>query len=166
VRGGDLARQGHHQRQRVLGGGEGGGLCSIEHQDALGSGGVEVDVVHADAGPRDRLQFPGLVEHLGGGLHAGADDHGVVVADRRGKFVFLQADLRVELHPGLLQEFKTFFGELVGDEDAHFREVLRGLIGVNRGKRQIVGRGAGSSKTRPNRATERATRSAPQSPLE
>ena len=53
---GDVARQGEHQRDRVLGRAERVAGRRVHHDDAQPRGGVLVDVVGADAGPHDRLQ--------------------------------------------------------------------------------------------------------------
>ena len=60
----DLAGQRHHQRQRVLGGRKRGRLGGVEHEDALGGGGFEVDVVHAHARAGDRLELVRVLQDL------------------------------------------------------------------------------------------------------
>ena len=93
---GDFAGQRHHQRQGVLGGRERGGLGGVHHQDALGGGGFEIDVVHAHAGPGDGLELAGVVQNFGGDFRARADDQRIVFADDRGQFVFLEPDFDVK----------------------------------------------------------------------
>ena len=52
----DLARQRHHQRDGVLGGGDGIAEGRVHDDDALGGRGLDVDVVDADAGAADHLE--------------------------------------------------------------------------------------------------------------
>ena len=51
----DLAGQRHHQRERMLGRGDGIAEGRVHDDDALGGGGLDVDVVDADAGAADHL---------------------------------------------------------------------------------------------------------------
>ena len=53
----DLAGERHHQRERVLGGGDGIAEGRVHDDDALGGGGLDVDVVDADAGAADHLEL-------------------------------------------------------------------------------------------------------------
>jgi hypothetical protein len=52
----DVARLGQQQSHGVLGSTDGVGLGSIDHQDAGGGGGLQIDVVDPDAGPTDHPQ--------------------------------------------------------------------------------------------------------------
>ena len=61
---GDVAREGQHQRERVLGGAERVAGRRVHHHDAQPRGGVFVDVVGADAGPHDRLELLIAVQRL------------------------------------------------------------------------------------------------------
>ena len=62
---GDLARGGQQQRHRVLGGAVDVRRRRVDHQHAARGGGVDVDVVQADAGARDDLELGRGGEHLG-----------------------------------------------------------------------------------------------------
>ena len=53
VGGGDVAGEGEHQADGVLGGGDGDGGGGVDDDDAAGGGRVDVDVVDADAGAAD-----------------------------------------------------------------------------------------------------------------
>ena len=55
VGGGDLAGQGEHHGDGVLGGGDRVAERRVHHHDARGGGGRDVDVVDADAGAADDL---------------------------------------------------------------------------------------------------------------
>src|SRR3546814_5944563 len=90
VRGGDLARQREHQRDGVLGGGDGVAVGRVHHHDAAPGGGGNVDVVYADAGAADDLQPVGGSDDLRGHLRRGADGEAVVLADDGFQLVRLQ----------------------------------------------------------------------------
>ena len=78
----DLAGQRQHQRDGVLGGGDGIAEGRVHHDDALGGGGRDVDIVDADAGAADHLQVLGRCEDLRRHLGGRADGEAVEVADR------------------------------------------------------------------------------------
>ncbi len=73
VGGGDLAGRGQQQGQGVLGGAVDVGGRRVDHQHPAGGRGVDVDVVQADAGAGDDLEFgrrgDDLGVHRGGGAH-------------------------------------------------------------------------------------------------
>ena len=100
---GDLARQRHHQREGVLGSGDGVAEGRVHDDDALGGGGLGVDVVDADAGAPDHLQVGGsgddLLRHLGGG----ADGQAIVGVDDLLQLVLGKADLDVGVSPRSLK---------------------------------------------------------------
>ena len=75
--GGDLARGGQHQRERVLGGAVDVRRRRVDHQHAAGGGGVDVDVVQADTCARDDLQLGRGGQHLGVDGGRGADQQRV-----------------------------------------------------------------------------------------
>jgi hypothetical protein len=77
-----------------------------------------VDVVDADAGAADDLQFRGPLEQLGGDLGGGADGQSVIVADDLGELVLVETRLDVDLDPALLEDGDGGGGKLVGDENA------------------------------------------------
>ena len=116
---GNFTGQAHHQSQRMLRGGKGRCGGGVEHENALGGRGIQIDVVHAHPGPRDGFQNPGILQHLGGDFRAGANHQRIVLPDNRRQFVFLQPDLGVEGMPGLLKKIQSLFRQLVSHENAH-----------------------------------------------
>ena len=68
----DAARHGEHQRQGVLGHGDGVAAGRVHHQHAGFGGGVQIDVIHAHAGAPDHAQFGRLFQHRGVHLHGAA----------------------------------------------------------------------------------------------
>ncbi len=68
---GDLAGEGEHHGDRVLGGGDRVAVRRVHHHDAARGGGAHVDVVDADAGAADHLEvgrrLQQFARHLGGG---------------------------------------------------------------------------------------------------
>ena len=54
---GDLAGERHHQRDRMLGGGDGIAEGRVHDDDAARGGGRDVDIVDADAGAADDLEL-------------------------------------------------------------------------------------------------------------
>ena len=74
-------RHGQQQRHGVLGDADGVSAGSVHDQHALARGGVEVDVVDADAGASDHEQTRGAIEKLGRHLRRAAHQQGVGVAD-------------------------------------------------------------------------------------
>ena len=70
----DVASHSQHQRQGVLGHGNGIGAGSVHHRDAFAGGGIQVNVVHAHAGAPDDPQLVGMLQELGVHLHRRADD--------------------------------------------------------------------------------------------
>ena len=79
---GHVAGLGQQQRHRVLGGREDVRLRGVDHHHAAVGGGLDVDVVEADAGPADDDEVGAGGEHLGGDVGGGADDQGVGALDR------------------------------------------------------------------------------------
>src|SRR5204862_6081275 len=69
---GDVAGQGHHHGDGVLGGGDGVAAGRVHDDDAAARGGGHVDVVHADAGADDGLELARLLQQVGGDLGAAA----------------------------------------------------------------------------------------------
>ena len=81
MRGADVAREGEHQREGVLGGGNGVSGRGVHHDDSVVGGGIAVDVVHADSGAADGFEVLRGGEDFGSDLGFRADDKAVVVAD-------------------------------------------------------------------------------------
>src|SRR5581483_9957302 len=108
----------HHQRDGVLGGGDGVAVGRVHDDHALGGGGLDVDVVDADAGAAHHLEAVGgskhLLRHLGGRAHGEA----VVALDGFLELVLAQAHFHVRLDAALLEHGDGGGGELVGDEYA------------------------------------------------
>ena len=81
VGGGQLARQRHHQRDGVLGGGDGIAERRVHHDHAGGGRGGNIDVVDADAGAADHFQLLRRLDHIGGDFGRGADGDAVILID-------------------------------------------------------------------------------------
>ena len=116
----DLARQRQHQRDRVLGGGDGIAERRVHHDDALGGRRRDVDIVDADAGAADHLQLGRLLQNLRRHLGGRADGEAVVVADQLGELVLVLAErgLEVDLDAAILEDLHGGGREGVGDENA------------------------------------------------
>src|SRR5439155_376182 len=78
----DVAGEREQHRDRVLGGRDVAPAGGVHDDDAALGGGVDVDVVDADAGPADHAQHVGTGEVLGRHLGAAAHDESVEAADR------------------------------------------------------------------------------------
>ncbi len=75
----NLAGQGHKHGKGQFGGGNGVAAGGVHHDDAALGGGIDIDIVHADAGAADDAEIGGGGDDLLGDLGLGADDHGVNV---------------------------------------------------------------------------------------
>jgi hypothetical protein len=62
---GKLARQRHHQRDRVFGRGDGIAEGRVHHDHAGGGGRRNVDIVDADAGAAHDFQLLRRLDHVG-----------------------------------------------------------------------------------------------------
>ena len=115
VGGCDLARRGQHQRERVLGGAVDVRRRRVHHQHAAGGGGVDVDVVQADTGPRDDLEFGRGGQHLGVDGGRGADQQRVGLGHRGQQLFAVGA-----VHPADLylvtERGDGRFGQFVGNK--------------------------------------------------
>src|SRR5882757_297753 len=69
----------------------------IHHDDALGGGRGNLDIVDTDAGAADYFQLLGLVDDLSGRLGGGADRQPVVVANDFGKLILVLAEVGLEI---------------------------------------------------------------------
>ena len=118
VGGGQLAGQGEHHGDGVLGGGDRVAERGVHHHDAGGGGGGDVDVVDADAGAADDLQVLGGGDDVLVGLGGRADGEAVVVADDLDQLVLGEAGLDVGVDAALLEDVDGGGAKLVGDEDA------------------------------------------------
>ena len=81
VRLGNAAGRGHHQRDRVLGGGDGVAAGGVHHDDAGGGGRLEVDVVHADPGAADHLEAVVAFKQVAADRGAATDNDTVDVGE-------------------------------------------------------------------------------------
>ena len=77
VRAADVAGHRQHERQRVLGHGDGIGAGSVHHRNALAGGGIQIDVIDAHAGAPDDPQLTGMFQQIGVHLHRRANDERV-----------------------------------------------------------------------------------------
>ncbi len=107
-----------HQRDGVLGGGDGVAAGRVHDHDALARGGGHVDVVDADAGADDRAELARVLQTLGGDLGLRADDAGIELAERGGEFVALETEAGFDFDPGVPEQFDPGGFELVGDQHA------------------------------------------------
>ena len=73
----DVASHGQHERQSVLGHGDGIGAGSVHDRDALAGSGIQIDVVDAHAGAPDHPQLAGMFQQVGVHLHRRANDQRV-----------------------------------------------------------------------------------------
>ena len=110
----DVARERDQQADRLLGGRDDRRVGRVRDDDPAARGGVDVDVVDADAGAADHLQPVGALDQVGGQLRRRADDDRVVVADGLGE-VGVAVDVDVEV---LAQQLDARLGDRLADEDA------------------------------------------------
>ncbi len=118
----DLAGERQHQGDGVLGGRDRIAERRVHHDDALGRGGGDLDIVDADAGAADHLEVGGLLEDFCGGLGRRADGEAVVIADDLGELVLVLAEvgLEVDLDAAILEDLHGGGGEGVGNENFGF----------------------------------------------
>ena len=114
----DLPGQRQHQCDRVLGGGDRVAEGRVHHDDALGGGGLDVDVVDANAGAADHLQLVGLGDQLLGDLGRRADGEAVIVADDLLELVLGKAGLHVDGDTAILEDLHGCRRQVVGDQYA------------------------------------------------
>ena len=77
----DVARLGKEQGHRVLGGRHDVALRGVDDHHAAPGGGLDVDVVEADAGPSDHQQVGSCGEHVVGDGRRRPDDQGMGPGD-------------------------------------------------------------------------------------
>ena len=105
----------------MLGNGDGVSTGSVHHGDAALSGGVEVDVIDANAGTPDHAKFLRMREQSRIHLHGGADDERVSISDVLGK-IALDVIGGDDVPARLLAEERDSRGRsLLGDDDLHAR---------------------------------------------
>ena len=108
---GDVACQGQHHRQRVLGGRDRVPRGGVDDQDASPGSRLDIDVVHARAGTPDDLETATRLDHPGIDPGLAADDERVVLGDagdQRGR---------------ALLQFDVDLGVLSQPDDPRFREL-------------------------------------------
>ena len=158
VGGGDLARQGQHQRDRVLGRGDRVAERRVHHHHAALGRGLDVDVVDADPRPADHLQPRRRGQHLGGDLGRRADRQAVELADDGQELGRLHPDAGLDLQAALLEDGLGGRAQLVGDQ--HPGHGAAPLDGSGRRLRR-AGRGSGRTPSRARAAAPRRRRSRP-----
>ncbi|MNT23477.1 hypothetical protein D3C72_1588960 [compost metagenome] len=78
---GHVAREREHQRQGLLGGGDGVAGRRVDHHHTVAGGRGHVDVVDADAGAADDAEVLARLDDLGRDLGLRSHHQGVVIAD-------------------------------------------------------------------------------------
>ena len=110
----DVPRERDEQPDGVLRGGDDRRLGRVRDDDPAARRGLDVDVVHPDAGAADHLQLRPTLDQLGGQLRRGADHDRVVVADPLGE-VAVRLDVDVE---AVFEQLHARVGDGLADEDA------------------------------------------------
>ena len=114
----DVARGGHDEGHRVLGGREHVALRRVHDDDAaLGRRG-DVDVVDADPGAAHHLELRAGRDDVRRHLRGGADDEAVVVGDAGQELAGIPVGPHVHLEALLLEERNALGGELLLDQDS------------------------------------------------
>ena len=106
------------QREGVLGGRDRVAGRGVDDHDPGPRGGLQVDVVDADAGPPDDDQPRRGGDELGVDLDLAADDQRVVVGQDRAQLIAAEARPLVDLVTGS-QELDALLGDGLGHEDPH-----------------------------------------------
>ena len=140
----DLAGERQHQGDGVLGGRDRIAERRVHHDDALGRGGGDLDIVDADAGAADHLEVGRLVEDFRGRLGRGADRKAVIVADDLGELVLVLAEigLKVDLDAAVFEDLNGCRRERIGNENfgfGHWSDPLRKSLS-SRPKRHLARR--------------------------
>ena len=104
----------------MLGGAVGVAEGGVDNDNPLGTGIVHIDIVDADPGTGDDLQFCGCIQQGFIDVGAAAGDDGVIVADDRQQFVLLKAQPDVQLDARFLgQKRQTFRGNFISYDNLH-----------------------------------------------
>ncbi len=93
---GNVPRQRHHHRDRVLGGGHAVAGRTVHHDDSAPRGSFDIDVVHADARASDHLEQGGGVDYFAGDAGGTPDEQRVVGRDYLRQLFRLEPGLEVE----------------------------------------------------------------------
>src|SRR4029453_13390092 len=115
---GQLAGEGEHQGDGVLGSGDRIAERRVHHHHAARRGCRDVDIVDSDPGAPDDLQVAGCVEQRLGYLGRGADREAIILADDRLQFVRRLAGDLVDLDSAVAEDRRRLGIHLVGNEDA------------------------------------------------
>ena len=115
VGGRDLPGGGQHQRQRVLGGAVDVRRRGVDHQHPGRGGGVDVDVVQADARAGDDLELGRGGDHLGVDRGRRAHQQRVGIGHRCQEFRAVRAVDPTHFH-GVTQGCDGRLGQFVGDQ--------------------------------------------------
>ena len=118
IGGGRSASDAVKQGERVLGRGDGVARRRVDDRDPGAGRGVEVDVVHADAGATDDDQPRAGGDELGIHLDLAAHDQRVIVGEESGQLLARAAEPLVDL-VGRREELHALARDLLGDEDPH-----------------------------------------------
>ena len=118
----DLAGGGEHHRDGMLGGRDGVAERRVHDDDALGGGGLDVDIVDADTGPADDLEVGGRRDHVSVRLAGRTHGEAVILRDDLDQIFLGQTNLDVGFDAARLEDFDGGGGERVSDED--FRHVV------------------------------------------
>ena len=117
IGGRQLARQRQHQRDGMLGGGDGIAEGRVHHDHAGAGGGGNVHIVHADAGAAHNLQILRRLQHIGGELGGAANGDAVILVNDLEQFFLAEAGLHIGVHAALLEDGDGGRRQLVGDKD-------------------------------------------------
>ena len=79
-------------------------------------GGVDIDVVHADAGAGDDAQPGGVAQQLGVELGGRADEDGVEFADPRRQLADVPVEAAFDLEAGRAEQLLAPAADLLSDE--------------------------------------------------
>ncbi len=113
----DVARERDQEPDRVLGGRRDCRFRGVRDHDSAPRRGLDVDVVHPDAGAADHLQPLGALEQVCGQFRRGADHDRVVAADLLGQ---IRVGVDVHVEP-LAKELDPGIRDRLSDEDPRAR---------------------------------------------
>jgi hypothetical protein len=116
----DVAEEGQHQGDGVLGGGDRVRFGRVGDDDAAPGGGRNVDVVDPGAGAADHLQVRRPFDQLRRHLRRRADQDRVVAADLLGQLLVGHLEAEVDLEV-LAQQLDAGVGDLLLDQDLQER---------------------------------------------
>ena len=112
----DIARNGEHQGEGVLGGGDCVAAGGVHDNHAVLGGSLDVDIVDTDSGTADDLEVLGGLENLGSDLGLAADDQPVELWDDLDQFILLEAGFDDHLDNAPFGKgFDSTAGDGIGD---------------------------------------------------